>query len=81
MKSILSVLLATGGGVYHRHLASQIKWRSLIYAWLLDRPEGRPAQEASGATPIGLSRPDPSESVMPMRRELASSRPGSGSRK
>jgi hypothetical protein len=39
------------------------------------------AQEASGATPIGLSRPPPSESVMPMRRELASSRPGNGSRK
>jgi len=39
------------------------------------------AQEASGATPIGLSRPAPSESVMPMRRELASSRPGNGSRK
>jgi hypothetical protein len=39
------------------------------------------AQEASGTTPIGLSLPAPSESVMPMRRERASSRPGSGSRK
>lgn len=61
---------------------SNTQSRVCLIAWRT-KPAGRArtAQEASGAMPIGLSRPAPSESVMPMRRELASSRPGNGSRK